>query len=120
MKVLDLSVAAMIGLASVASMAVWNPSQFLAQGRLYSEQASMKEYLSSVVSILGVAWLHTASPDRLCAALLLFSNSTVRVTARGGIVSCSTGPPPGAPTATVTLQFPEGNLTLQAWPPEGQ
>ena len=120
MKVLDLSVATIIGLASVASMVAWDPSQLLAQGRLYSEQASMKEYLSSMVSTMGIAWLHTASPEELCVALARFSNSSLQVGARGRSFSCSAGPPPGVPSATLTLHFPEGNLTLQAWPTERQ
>jgi hypothetical protein len=120
MKVLDLSVAALIGLASVASMAAWNPNQLLAQGQNYSDQASMKEYLASVTSRLGLPWLHTSTPDDVCSALVPFANSSIEVSAEWRNFRCSTGPPPGAQAATITLQFPEGNLTLTAWRPEKQ
>jgi hypothetical protein len=119
-KVLDITVAALIGLSSVAAMAAWNPNQLLAEGNLYSEQASMTEYLATVTSRLGVPWLQTASPDDVCAALVPFSNSSIQVSAQGRNFLCSTLPPPSVPQASITLQLAKGNLTLQAWRPGKQ
>ena len=120
MRVVDVSVAAVIGLATIASMAVWNPSQLEVQGQAYSNQASMEEYLSAVVSSLGVPWLHRATPSDVCDALSPFSNATIEVSASWREYRCSIGPPPGTLTAVDTLRFPEGNLTLIAWRPGRQ
>jgi hypothetical protein len=111
----DLSVATLIGLSSMTAMMVWNPNQFAAQGRLYSEQASMQDRLTSVLSSLGVAWLHSATPSAICAALLAMSNATVELSAAGRGYICSTGPPSETPNASLTLEFAEGDLTLRAW-----
>ncbi|MDG6900887.1 MAG: hypothetical protein JRM80_02885 [Nitrososphaerota archaeon] len=115
MKALDLSVAALIGFSSIASMAAWNPNQLSAEGRLYTEQASLQDYLLTAVGDLGLPWLQRASPGAICAALVPFSNSSLQVSARGRYFVCTTGPPPGVPMASVTIQLAGGNLTLQAW-----
>lgn len=119
MRVLDLSVAALIGITSVATMAVCNPAPLEAQGRSYVEEASMREYLLSVVSNLTLPWLHSAGPGAVCESLADFSNSSIQVSAEGRGFLCSTGPPPGVPAVSIVLQFSEGNMTLRAWRAEG-
>jgi hypothetical protein len=120
MKILDLSVATMIGLASLGSMVAWNPNQLSAQGQLYSDQSSLKEYLASVTSRLGLPWLHTSSREEVCSALDSFSNSSIEVSAEWRGYRCSTGPPTDAASAYIILEFPEGNVTLTAWRPGRQ
>jgi len=120
MRVLDLSVATLIGLASVSSMAAWNPGQLLAQGQVYSDQASLRQYLSALTSKLGLPWLHTSTPNDVCNGLVPYSNSSVQISAYWRNYRCSTGPPQGVQAATLVLQFPEGNLTLEAWRPGKQ
>lgn len=115
MRLIDVCVASLIGLSSVAVLAAWSPYQLREQGRLYAEQASLHDLLVSLVSTLGVPWLHGASPDALCAALLSYSNSTLLLSAEGRGFLCSTPPQGDLPHSSLTLVFPEGNVTLLAW-----
>jgi len=115
LRVVDLSVAALIGFASVGAIAVWNPVQLSVQAQAYSEQASLTDYLMHVVSGLGLPWLQQASPNAICSSLLSYSNSSLQVSAEGRDFVCSTGPPAGVQSASIVLQFPRGNLSLLAW-----
>lgn len=115
MRLMDICVAVMIGLSSVAAMLALNPNQLSEQGSVYREQASLSDYLLFVASTTGLPWLHLASPDSVCSAMLSFSNSTVQVSAEGRNFLCSTRPTADVPISSLILVFPEGNLTLLAW-----
>ena len=115
MRLLDLSVATLIGLSSVTALAAWNPNQLVMERRYFSEQASLRDFLATVISTVGMPWFHRSSPDAICAVLLSLSNSTVQLSAEGRNYLCLIGPPDGVPKSSLTLVFPEGNLTLLAW-----
>ncbi len=115
MRIVDVSVGALIGLSSMALLAAWNPYPLANQAHFYVAQASLRDYLTQIVSTQGVAWFQRASPDAVCEALSSYSNSSVRVSAAGKDFLCFTGPPQGIPAATLTLELPTGTLTLEAW-----
>jgi hypothetical protein len=120
MRLLDVSVAALIGFSSIAVLVALNPTQLSEQGRVYLEQASLRDYLLSIVSARGVPWLHRASPDSICAAMLSFSNATLQVSAEGRNYICTTRPQTVVAIGILTLNFPDGDLTLLAWRVEGR
>lgn len=107
--------AAVIGLSSVAVLIGWSPYSLVADSQLYSRQASLRDYLTAIVSARGVDWVQRSSFTALCSALSEYSNSTVRVSAEEGTLGCLPGPPEGAPLASLTIELAAGEVTLEAW-----
>jgi hypothetical protein len=115
LRYIDVSVAAIIGLASVASLAVWSPYSFEDGIVLYTRQASLQDYLTGVVAALGVPWFQRTSPSSICGALSSYSNSTIEVTAVVNGLACAPPPSLGAPSANLTIDVGSERVTLQAW-----
>jgi len=119
LRFLDISAALLIAVSSITALVVWNPSSLASNSSRYASEASLRDYLTRIVSSLGVVYLQNSSPEDLCSSLLLFSNSTVRVSALGPTFECSTLPAEGSPSAELELEFAKGSLTLLAWQPKG-
>lgn len=115
MRVLDVSVAAVIGLSSVAVLIGWSPYSLVANSQLYSREASLGDYLTTIVSTRGVAWFQRSNFTALCSTVSGYSNSTVKVSAEEGDLQCNPGPPSGAAFAALTIELAIGDVTLEAW-----
>lgn len=117
MRFLDIAVAAVLGLSSVALLAAWAPfGSDLAASQL-REQASARDRLEGLLTDPGLVWLQQAPPGEMCSELASLSNSTVVFTATVGTLRCGGAPPAGAPSANITLDFPAEEVTLVDWLP---
>ncbi|MDV3277421.1 MAG: hypothetical protein LYZ69_03010 [Nitrososphaerales archaeon] len=115
MRFVDVSVAAIIGMTALASLVAWNPYSFEEGSRLYLREASLQDYMTTIVAAEGVPWFQHASFSSICNRLSQYSNSTVEVSAVVDGLACSTPPPRGAPSANLTIDVGSARVLLQAW-----
>lgn len=120
MRFIDVSVAAIIGLTTVASLVAWNPYSFEEGSRLYMREASLQDRLTAIVAKEGVPWIQQASFSSICSTISHYSNSTVEVSAIVNGKACSPPPAYGAPSANLTVEAGSERVTLVAWQTAGQ
>lgn len=115
MRVLDVAVAAIIGVSAIAFMLYWNPAGFTSATNQHLEEASLRGVLLTAVSSKGIPWLGIASPEQVCVGLSAFSNSSVTVSAVIDGIPCGPGPASGSVCANLTVPLESRVVVLRAW-----
>jgi len=117
MRFLDLAVAAVIGLGTVALLSAWGPS-YSDHAALQLRQATLdRDRLLGVANRLGVVWMQDASLRDLCSSLAALSNSSLTISAAVNGVRCRASPGVSSISANLTFVFTSRVVVLQAWSP---
>ncbi|HME19206.1 MAG TPA: hypothetical protein VKF15_05705 [Nitrososphaerales archaeon] len=120
MRVLDLAAAALVGVISVSLIASMDPVPFDAASRGYAEEIALRGLLLRIVEEQGIPWLRSASAQQVCAAVGLYSNSSVTVSAAIAGAACRPPPREGTPFSSLTLPFAPSKVTLESWTSAGR
>lgn len=120
MRFIDVSVAAIIGLTTVASLVAWNPYSFEEGSRVFARDASLQDLLTAIVAREGVPWIQRTSYSSICNGISQYSNSSVEVSAVVNGVACYPPTAYGEPSANLTVEAGSSRVTLLAWQVTGQ
>ncbi len=115
MRVLDVAVAAMIGVSSLSLLAYSTPYPYQVSSAGSLEQAALRDRLLYVAGKLGIPYMEGSTFGQLCAALSAYSNSTVMISAAEGNLQCADRPAVGYSTAVIEVPIGSAPLELWAW-----
>ncbi len=115
MRFLDLALAAVIGLSSLALMASWGPAGNNAGAARLREEDSLRTDLESLLVTPGAVWLQQATLQEICAKVGSLSNQSVVYSASVDSSQCPLAAPETGPVASISLMLPTRNVTLEAW-----
>lgn len=118
MRILDIGIATGYAVLCLSLIAVMNPYLAGVQSDTSISDQHASEAIFSYIQSVGVVFLGDTAPMQVCASLEADSNSTLVLGGQIAGVTC-----PGAPgtydgTSTVTVSFPDRQVTIQAWDEE--
>jgi hypothetical protein len=114
-KFIDIAVAGMIGISSIASLLVWTPSTYDIAAQRAAEQVRLRDGLMNVVDSYGLYWLQESPPRGICTALGMMSNSAVTFSATVDGVPCSVPRGPLGVEANLTVRIGARLVDLESW-----
>lgn len=114
MRFIDLTIAGLIAVSSIAMLLAWNPQAPDAEATLNIDEAHLRDLLTALIQKQGLVNLVQDSPGTLCGLLSSLSNSTVTYTAFDHGVSCGSAPP-GAAYAELNATVGQKEVTLEIW-----
>ena len=119
MRFVDLSIAGMIAVSSVALLVVWNPQAPDIAARRNADEARLRDHLLVFVQKEGLVTLLQDPPAALCTMLNSESNSTVTYAASDEGTLCGGTPSSGAAKAELTIAVGQKVVVLEDWYAEG-
>ena len=117
MRYLDLAMATLIGTSAITGIIAWNPSTGDAYSRQAELQINLSDGLLSLLQDRGTAWFIRSPPSAVCAYLAASTNSSYRIYATVGSLTCGSPPQEGSTVAALTLAMTPLEVTLAAWSP---
>lgn len=115
MRFVDLAVAGVIAISSVALLMVWNPQTADMAYRRGADEAHLRDLLVKVIREEGLVQLSRQSPHEICSFLTTMSNATLVLSAVVDGVPCGNTPPPGAVSAELPVILGSRTVVLEAW-----
>lgn len=115
MRYVDLSLAALIGVSAVTGVIALAPGGGDAASLQIARQMQLRDDLLRLLQQRGTAWLLSTPPAVVCSQLASLSNSSFRMGATLGGVSCGVPPRGGSAEANITLMLGNSEVTLVAW-----
>ena len=112
---MDIAVAGLIGVSSIASLIVWNPQAYGPISKRHADDTQLRDLLTGYLETDGLVWLQGAAPHELCERLLSLSNATLSLSATINSVPCGRQPPTRSMVANLTVEFDSEVVVLEAW-----
>jgi len=115
MRFVDLAIAALIGISSIAGLVAFSPRQGDDASNSLAVETQLRDELVSVLQQKGIVWFMQSSPTASCEYLRGLSNSSVSFSGAIGPYSCGPPPPPGVPLAELNVTLTPYQVSLEAW-----
>ncbi|MDA4121015.1 MAG: hypothetical protein OK404_01245 [Thaumarchaeota archaeon] len=115
MRFLDVAIAGMIGLSSIAVIVTWSPAMSDFASQRFVAQARLRDGIVNILDREGLVWLQQSSLQGICGKLSAISNSTVTFSASIDSVPCSVPPSKSGVQASLTFTLGAKVVVLEAW-----
>jgi hypothetical protein len=117
LRFLDIAVAVMVGIASMAGLAAWSPRGGDALSYQSAVQVRLRDELVHFLDSRGLPWILQARAVDVCTALATDIAPPDGAQVNLGGASCGSQPPAGAVVAELTLNLLPMAVVLEAWSP---
>jgi hypothetical protein len=114
LRYLDLALAALIGISTVAAISWYSTGPADATSSELALRVRLRDSLLSLLQEKGVRWFLVTPPDEICSSLAAISNSSETFSATVGTLSCRI-PPKDSVDETMSLPFLPQVVTLECW-----
>ncbi len=115
MRALDLALAGVIGVASLAALAAWSPQAADDSSVRAAVRGALYDSAAQAIAESGFQRLASAQTSALCAYVSSQSNQTIGISARVGPDQCEPAPPPGVDVARILFDCGNRSVTMEAW-----
>lgn len=115
MRFLDITLAAVLGLAAITGVSVWSPGPGDLGAHRLQERSVLRDSLASFVGAKGMAWFAAAPLAEICASVSASSNSTFALSAEINSSGCGGEPSKGSVSAELSFNVSSRQVTLRDW-----
>jgi len=115
LRFVDLGLAGLIALSTVATLVIWNPQAADQASQRSADEAHLRDLLVDIVDRVGLVTITQDSPASLCGLLHSLSNSSVSYSGSTGGVTCIGSPGPGQTWASLTVTAGPNTVILESW-----